>query len=264
MWQALTSSLNPAEGGSNSRNLATTRKLQLLQQICGTSSGSNGNTDPVLKTSPEYVGIVPQLPNRIDNDVNVGQETEEKEKKKVIRTIEDGLLMVVSARIYGRKIRTLIDSGATRCFVSPACVTACGLKGRPRDIFLELGNVEKIISRGYILDVPVVTTGVERTLEECLNATVHLQSLPASLFLVTPWIASKYLLYLQASSSRQYTNRETTGSQQAGKARRDTHSNRTRCRAAAFPATSSQQNDPDDTMYSPSAATNLITLLVGI
>ena len=68
--------------------------------------------------------------------------------------------MVVSASIYGRKIRTLIDSGATRCFVSPAYVTACGLKGVPRDVFLELGNGEKILSRGYIPNVPVVTTGL--------------------------------------------------------------------------------------------------------
>ena len=82
------------------------------------------------------------------------QEKEYREKKKVIRTVEDGLLMVVSARIYGRKIRTLIDSGATRCFVSPACVTACGLKGVPRDIFLELGNGEKILSRGTYLMSP--------------------------------------------------------------------------------------------------------------
>ena len=68
--------------------------------------------------------------------------------------------MVVSGSIYGRKIRTLIDSGATRCFVSPACVTACGLKGVPRDVFLELGNGEKILSRGYIPDVPIVTGGL--------------------------------------------------------------------------------------------------------
>ena len=78
----------------------------------------------------------------------------------MIRTVEDGLVMVVSANTYGRKIRTLIDSGATRCFVSPACVTACGLKGVPCDIFLELGNGEKILSRGYIPDVPVVTAGL--------------------------------------------------------------------------------------------------------
>ena len=72
----------------------------------------------------------------------------------MIRTVEDGLLMVVSASIYGRKIRMLIDSGATRCFVSPACVTACGLKGVPSDVLLEIGNGEKILSRGYISDVP--------------------------------------------------------------------------------------------------------------
>ena len=120
----LAKSLNPTEGGSDSRNLATTGKLQLLQQICGNSSGSNGSTDPVKKTSPEYVGIVPQLSDRLDDDYEKGEEKVEKENKKVIRTLEDGLLMVVSASIYGRKIRTLIDSGATRCFVSTACVAA--------------------------------------------------------------------------------------------------------------------------------------------
>ena len=94
--------------------------------------------------------------SRQDKDQGKGKP----EQKKVIRTVEDGLLMAVSARIYGRKIRALIDSGATRCFVSPACVTACGLKGVPHDVFLELGNGEKILSRGYIPDVPVITTGL--------------------------------------------------------------------------------------------------------
>ena len=41
--------------------------------------------------------------------------------------------------------------------MSPACVAACGLKGAPRDTFLELGNGEKILSGGYIPDIPVVT-----------------------------------------------------------------------------------------------------------
>ena len=97
------------------------------------------------------------MPDKIEDEKEKGQEKEEKENKKVIRTVEDGLLMVVSASIYGRKIRTLIDSGATRCFVSPACVTACGLKGVPSGVFLELGNGEKILSKGYIPDIPVVT-----------------------------------------------------------------------------------------------------------
>ena len=68
--------------------------------------------------------------------------------------------MVVSARIYGRRVHTLIDSGATKCFVSPSCVTACDLKGVPRDAFLELGNGEKILSRGYILDIPIIIVGL--------------------------------------------------------------------------------------------------------
>ena len=158
--QILAKSLNPTEGGSDSRNLATTGKLQILQQICGNPSGSNENINPVKKTRPQYVGIIPQLSDRLDDEKEKGQEKVEKENKKVIRTVEDGLLMVVSASICGRKIRTLIDSGATRCFVSPACVTACGLKGVPRDVFLKLGNGEKILSRGYIPNVPVVTAGL--------------------------------------------------------------------------------------------------------
>ena len=149
--QILANSLNPTEGGSDSRNLATTGKLQILQQICGNSSGSNGTTDPVKKTSPEYVGIISQLLDRLDDEKRRVKKKWKKKNKKVIRTVEDGVLMVVSASIYGRKVRTLIDSGATRWFVSPACVAACGLKGVPHDVFLELGNGEKILSRGTFL-----------------------------------------------------------------------------------------------------------------
>ena len=76
------------------------------------------------------------------------------------RTLEDGLLLVVSASIYGKSVRALIDSGATRYFVTPICVTAVGLKGTPRDVFLELGNGEKYLSRGYVPEVPVITTGL--------------------------------------------------------------------------------------------------------
>ena len=81
--------------------------------------------------------------------------------------------MVVSARIYGRTIRTLIDCGATKCFVSPTCVTACGLKGVPHDIFLELGNGEKILSRGYVPDVPVVTAGLTMKIGLIVTTLLH-------------------------------------------------------------------------------------------
>ena len=67
---------------------------------------------------------------------------------------------MVPARVNGHVVRALIDSGATRCFVTPSCVTAVGLKGTPRDIFLELGNGQKYLSRGHVPDVPVVTAGL--------------------------------------------------------------------------------------------------------
>ena len=84
-------------------------------------------------------------------------------KKKEIslgRRIEDGLLLVVSTKISGHIVKALIDSGATRCFVTPAYVTTCGLKAKPRDVFLELGNGEKFLSRGFIPDVPITTAGL--------------------------------------------------------------------------------------------------------
>ena len=57
------------------------------------------------------------------------------------------------ARIYRDSVRALIDSGATKCFVTPSYVTIVGLKVTPCDIFLELGNGEKYLSRGYVSDV---------------------------------------------------------------------------------------------------------------
>ena len=68
--------------------------------------------------------------------------------------------MVVAAQIYRKPVRALIDSGATTCFVTPACVTTIGLKGQPRDTFLELGNGENFLSKGYVPDVLVVTAGL--------------------------------------------------------------------------------------------------------
>ena len=39
-------------------------------------------------------------------------------------------------------------------------MTTVGLKSAPRDVFLELGNGEKYLSRGYVPEVPVVTAGL--------------------------------------------------------------------------------------------------------
>ena len=39
-------------------------------------------------------------------------------------------------------------------------MTAVGLKGTPKDVFLELGNGQKYLSWGFIPNVPVVTAGL--------------------------------------------------------------------------------------------------------
>ena len=83
-----------------------------------------------------------------------------KQLNKSTRLMKDGLLLVVTARINGHSVCALINSSATRCFVTPSCVTAVGLKGQPQDTFLELGNGQKFLSRGLVPEVPVVTTGL--------------------------------------------------------------------------------------------------------
>ena len=55
--QALARSLNPLQGGSDSRDLATTSKLQILQQFSVASNG-NGKQIRSVNDSAIYVGMV--------------------------------------------------------------------------------------------------------------------------------------------------------------------------------------------------------------
>ena len=98
-----------------------------------------------------------------------------KQQNKIHRTIDDGLLLVVPTRINGHMFRALIDSGATKCFVTPVCVTAVGLKGTPQDVFLELGNGQKYLSRGFVPDATVLTTGL--TVRVGLTVTILLHGM---------------------------------------------------------------------------------------
>ena len=117
-------------------------KLQLLQQFAVAGS-EEGNSIGSKEDQAIYVGISTPT-NRLAEKDTVKMEKKEKtsnkgepsaagakQLNKSIRMVEDGLLLVVTARINGHPIRALIDSGATRCFVTPSCVTAVGLKGQP-------------------------------------------------------------------------------------------------------------------------------------
>ena len=152
--QVLVQSLSSLQGGSDSRNLETTGKLCVLHQFA-TPSAVKKDINPSSKDKPIYVGVSPHS-RRLENDAkeqkkkegdgwNIEekkgfkkeQKSEEKvtadvsQQNKCTRTIEDGLLLVVPTKIYGKEVKTLIDSGATRCFVTPSCVTKMGLKGLP-------------------------------------------------------------------------------------------------------------------------------------
>ena len=182
---ALARALNPLQGGSAPRNTETSSKLQILQHFSVTGSGDGQQIRP-SKGHAVYVGISTPTSRSAKMDENSGEKTEEKENKKgsttVIgtasqnkfpRSVDDGLLLVVTARINGHSVRAMIDSGATRCFITPACVTAVGLKGKPQDTFLELGNGQKYLSRGFVPDVPVVTASLTVRMGLTVTALLH-------------------------------------------------------------------------------------------
>ena len=92
---------------------------------------------------------------------------------KFPRSVKDGLLLVVTTRINGHPVRALVDSGATRCSVTPGCIVAIGLKGQPQDTFLELGNGQKYLSRGFVPDVLVVTAGLTVKIGLTITSLLH-------------------------------------------------------------------------------------------
>ena len=118
-------------------------KLQLLQQfaVAGSEEGKQIWSE---QDHARYVGIS-HLTSRVaacDEEIESKKVGKEKKKgepsaagieqlNKFPRSVKDGLLLVVIARINGHPVRALIDSDATRCFVTPAYIIAVGLKGQP-------------------------------------------------------------------------------------------------------------------------------------
>ena len=172
----LAAALNPSQGGSAPRITERPVQLQKLQQFA-VNRLEKGDKIRSDKDQMTFVGITTPTSSTEERNENAGKNAAgssaaekykkgsvetggDKNQNKAPRGMEDGLLLVVTARINGHTVRALIDSGATRCFVTPACITAVGLKGIPRDVFLELGNGQKYLSRGYVPEVPVVTGGL--------------------------------------------------------------------------------------------------------
>ena len=152
--------VNPSGGGTAPGITATTSVLQRWQQ---------------LKADCEDTGMKKGCKSAQDEGAATAwvRVAEGAEKMENQRNIEDGILLVVSARIFGHKVRALIDSGATRCFISSGAVLPLGLKSTSEDTLLELGNGDRILSRGKVNDVPVVTAGLSVKLDLTVTKLLH-------------------------------------------------------------------------------------------
>ena len=141
--QLLETLVSPTSGGTESCEGVTTSRLRDWQSIRLKGAITGEEMGDAAPKEPH-----PQLSVVSTED----QSTNPREE-------EDGILLVVPARIFGHEVRALIDSGATRNFISPAGVTKCGLTIESHNTFLELGDGKKVLSRGRAVDVPVVTSG---------------------------------------------------------------------------------------------------------
>ena len=75
------------------------------------------------------------------------------------RELEDGLLLYVPIRIYGKEARALLDSGASRNFISPKAVIRLGVFTTHENSVLELADGKKILSQGKAPGVLVSVAG---------------------------------------------------------------------------------------------------------
>ena len=143
--QLLETLVSPSRGGTESCEGATISTLQGWQ--------STGLKKAITDKEDEIGNTVPNEPQTQLSTVSTGYQP------PIPRSKEDGILLIVPARIFGREIRALIDSSATRNFISPAGVTQCGLTVESHNTFLELGDGKKMLSQGRAVNVPVVTSG---------------------------------------------------------------------------------------------------------
>ena len=65
---------------------------------------------------------------------------------RTVRQVTDGLLLKLAVSIAGRRLVALVDSGASRCYMSPEIVTSLGLITSPAQVHLELADGSKIHS----------------------------------------------------------------------------------------------------------------------
>ena len=81
--------------------------------------------------------------------------------------------MVVTASIYRDPVQALINSGATRCFVSLAALLPLGLKTIKDYTVLELGYGQKMFSKSKAINVPVVIADLTFRSDLIITSLLH-------------------------------------------------------------------------------------------
>ena len=163
----LETELNSIKGGNQSRTTTTFSNLQRWRQR------GRMNTEDEVKISPEKEKSPTSGDDVKFTGVVIGDDEKNDKTIKNERMEEDGILLVVPAKIRGKEFRALIDSGATRCFVTPECCAVGGLSCIPHDTFLELGNGQKALSRGLVQDAPITLGGVTTKTDLTVSNLLH-------------------------------------------------------------------------------------------
>ena len=158
--------LNPKDGNASGQTV-TFSTLHSWRQRGRVSTESTEDEDTQEKSqefreNSRFTGIV------------IGSEKEKKENNKKLSRVEsDGILLIVPVQINGKMFSALIDSGATRCFVTQKCCTIAGLSCVPCDTFLELGNGTTALSRGKVHGAPITTASVTTRIDLTLSHLLH-------------------------------------------------------------------------------------------
>ena len=157
--------LNSVKSGSELRYDVSLDKLQCWQQRgCATIElkHKNLNQKEMPLTGRDTADLIELS---VFNDKNW--------ENKLKRVEKDGILMIVTTKIYGKSFKALINSGAPRCFVTPECYIVTGLSASSHNIFLELGNEEKALFRGLVRSTPVSVAGATRKIDLTGSKLLH-------------------------------------------------------------------------------------------
>ena len=157
--------VSPSCGGTQLRTSATPRTFQQLTTVvASTSSRLKKNEDHGEKPQRHWTGV---------SNAKTTTEGNAAESCNIDRKPPDGILLIVLVVIQGKIFKALIDSGATRCFVSPSCMTVASLQGKRSDTFLVLANGQRVLSRGYFPNVSITLSRHTSPVDLTVTTLLH-------------------------------------------------------------------------------------------